>query len=119
MKRSHSAVRMYEVFDALINNCCLREGVTPLHNAMTDGVDLAEVFNDSEITFGEGVNNESNCFFVVVCFNVFLDLFAFRFDFEAGVPAHADTFDKAFGHDFTVVHVDKLELQGRAPTVHN
>ena len=116
---SHSAVFSDEVFDALVNNGSFREGVTALHDTMADGVDLVEVFNNGEVASGEGVDNECNGLLVVVSLNILFDLFAFCLDFEAGVAAHTDAFDKALGHNVAVVHVNELELQGRTPTVHN
>ena len=116
---SHSAVFSDEILYALVNNSCLREGVAALHDAMTDGVDVVEVVNNGEVTSGECVDNECNGLLVVVGLNILFDLFAFCLDFEAGVAAHTDAFDKALGHNVAVVHVNELELQGRTPTVHN
>ena len=83
------------------------------------GCPVPKVVNNGEVASGEGVDNQGNSLLVVVSLDILFDFFALCLDFEAGVAAHTDAFDKALGHNVAVVHVNELELQGRTPTVHN
>ena len=90
-----------------------------MYDTMTNSADHAEIVNNCKVTLGKCVYNESHSLLVVICSNVLFQLFTLSFYFKACGTAKTNAFYKTLGHNFAVFHVDELELQRRAPAVHD